>query len=56
MIFRMVAENPTWGAPRIHGELLCPSPKIPTALEIKQIAGLALARFCYQNVLCSASF
>ncbi|MGB6743139.1 MAG: IS3 family transposase [Terracidiphilus sp.] len=20
-IFRMVAENPTWGAPRIHGEL-----------------------------------
>src|SRR5208283_4825868 len=20
--FRMVAENPTWGAPRIHGELL----------------------------------
>ena len=21
-IFRMVAENPTWGAPRIHGELL----------------------------------
>ena len=22
MIFRMVRENPTWGAPRIHGELL----------------------------------
>jgi len=22
VIFRMVAENPTWGAPRIHGELL----------------------------------
>ena len=22
MIFRMVADNPTWGAPRIHGELL----------------------------------
>lgn len=22
MIFQMVAENPTWGAPRIHGELL----------------------------------
>ena len=21
MIFRIVAENPTWGAPRIHGEL-----------------------------------
>ena len=21
MIFRMVVENPTWGAPRIHGEL-----------------------------------
>src|ERR1019366_49596 len=21
LIFRMVAENPTWGAPRIHGEL-----------------------------------
>jgi putative transposase len=24
LIFRMVAENPTWGAPRIHGELLKP--------------------------------
>src|SRR6202158_2226807 len=22
LIFRMVLENPTWGAPRIHGELL----------------------------------
>jgi hypothetical protein len=22
LIFRMVDENPTWGAPRIHGELL----------------------------------
>jgi putative transposase len=22
LIFRMVAENTTWGAPRIHGELL----------------------------------
>ena len=22
LIFRMVAENPTWGAPRAHGELL----------------------------------
>jgi putative transposase len=22
LMFRMVAENPTWGAPRIHGELL----------------------------------
>ena len=22
LIFRMVAENPTWGAPRVHGELL----------------------------------
>ncbi len=22
MIFRMVVEKPTWGAPRIHGELL----------------------------------
>jgi putative transposase len=22
LIFRMVAENPSWGAPRIHGELL----------------------------------
>ena len=21
LIFRMVAENPTWGAPRMHGEL-----------------------------------
>ena len=22
LIFQMVAEDPTWGAPRIHGELL----------------------------------
>src|SRR5258707_8802924 len=22
LIYQMVAENPTWGAPRIHGELL----------------------------------
>jgi hypothetical protein len=22
LVFRMAAENPTWGAPRIHGELL----------------------------------
>jgi hypothetical protein len=22
LIFQMVAENPTWGAPRIHDELL----------------------------------
>jgi len=22
LIFQIVAENPTWGAPRIHGELL----------------------------------
>jgi hypothetical protein len=22
LIYRMVTENPTWGAPRIHGELL----------------------------------
>jgi putative transposase len=22
LIFRMIVENPTWGAPRIHGELL----------------------------------
>ncbi len=25
LIFQMVAENPTWGAPRIHGELSEPT-------------------------------
>jgi len=30
--------------------------KTPSAFEIKHMAGLALARFRYQNVPCSASF
>ena len=29
MIFQMVAENPTWGAPRIHGELLMVGIDVP---------------------------
>jgi hypothetical protein len=28
LIFRMVVENPTWGAPRIHGELLRQAAKL----------------------------
>jgi putative transposase len=28
LIFRMAAENPTWGAPRIHGELPKPGFKV----------------------------
>jgi len=31
LIFRMVAENPTWGAPRIHGELKMPGLQCPSA-------------------------
>jgi hypothetical protein len=30
LIFRMVTENPTWGAPRIHGELLSSHPLPPS--------------------------
>jgi putative transposase len=30
MIFRMAAENPTWGAPRIHGELLNSVSRFPS--------------------------
>ena len=37
LIFRMIGENPTWGAPRIHGELLAEhkvlQEKIPTATK-----------------------
>jgi putative transposase len=29
LIFRMVSENPTWGAPRIHGELLMLGLEVP---------------------------
>jgi len=28
LIFGMVVENPTWGAPRIHGELLMVPPSL----------------------------
>src|SRR6516162_4869995 len=38
LIFEMVAENPTWGAPRIHGELRMlglTSPKEPSLVEVK---------------------
>jgi hypothetical protein len=32
LIFQMVAENPTWGAPRIHGELLMSGFEDPKSL------------------------
>jgi hypothetical protein len=44
LIRRMKAENPTWGAPRIHGELLLLGFEIsePLALDILRIS----VRFC----------
>jgi putative transposase len=35
LIFRMVTENPTWGAPRIHGELLMLDRRVPRVLYRK---------------------
>ena len=42
LIFRMVAENSTWGAPRIHGELL----KLGFDLSERTIARRPFADFC----------
>ena len=36
LIFRMVVENPTWGAPRIHGELLM------LGFDVSELNGLSL--------------
>ncbi len=40
LIFRMIGENPTWGAPRIHGELLSEhkvlQKKVPAATKKAQ--------------------
>ena len=40
MIFRMVAENPTWGAPRAHGELLNLRPNGSRLVSIPVVGGL----------------
>ena len=40
LIFRMVAENPTWGAPRAHGELLNLRPNGSRLVSIPVVGGL----------------
>ena len=42
LIFRMVAENPTWGTPRIHGELL----KLAPSLEMISLEMISLEMIC----------
>ena len=39
--FRMVADNPTWGAPRIHGELLMLGFDIPPRVTARKCARFA---------------
>ena len=40
LIFRMVAENPTWSAPRIHGELLIAMICRTVTPQLAKIGGL----------------
>jgi putative transposase len=42
LIFRMVAENPTWGAPRIHGELL----KLGFEVSERTVSRVQLLQIC----------
>ena len=43
LIFQMVSQNPTWGAPRIHGELLM------LGFDVSETNHLALDAACAQK-------
>ena len=44
LIFQTVAENPTWGAPRVHGELLKPSFDLSERSVSRWIRRVSLSR------------
>jgi hypothetical protein len=54
LIFRMVAENPTWGAPRIHGELLKLAEALLEAEADDQVTLAALRKAAERSLQLSA--
>ena len=50
LIFKMVAENPTWGAPRIHGELLALGFDI-SERTVSHWVSLPRTRFVFQHLM-----